>query len=98
MSTNSECLFVQTKPNEWFYVLEQRSAPKNAWDWREYADAYGPFATEDEASEHLRNNHANPGGSCTEPLPEGVLERNMDDDNVLRDLIAEAPRNTRRRY
>jgi len=95
MSTNSNCLFVQIKPDQWYYVLEDRSAPKNAWDWREYAEAYGPFPTEEGAHEHLHDNHANPGGAEIQPLPEGVLELNMDADKVLRDLIGEAPKNMR---
>jgi hypothetical protein len=98
MSTNSECLFIQTKPDEWFYVLEHRNAPKNAWDWRENASAYGPFTTEDQANEHLRNNHANPGGSTTEPLPDGVFELNLGNDKLLQELLADAPKNTRNRY
>lgn len=62
MSTGLNCQTVQTKPDEWFYILEDYSAPKMAWDWREYATAYGPFKTEEEADEHLRRHHANPGG------------------------------------
>jgi hypothetical protein len=98
MSTNSNCFIVQTRPDEWFYVLERRNAPKNCGDWREYADAYGPFETEEQSNEHLRRYHANPGGSETQPLPEGVLELNLDDDKVLRELIADAPTNTRRSH
>lgn len=90
MSTNSECLFVQIKADEWFYVLEDYSAPKNAYNWMDHATAYGPFKTEDEANKHLRDNHANPGGSCTEELIEGVAERDLSGDDVLSNLIAEA--------
>ena len=64
MSTNSECRLVETKPSRWFYILEDRNAPKNAWDWMEYARAYGPFKTEALALKHLDDNHANPGGYC----------------------------------
>lgn len=53
MSTNSNCLFVQTKPNEWFYVLEDRNAPNNTWDWREFATGYGPFEQIGRASRDL---------------------------------------------
>lgn len=42
--------------------MEDWSAPKQAWDWREFSTAYGPFGSEEEAYEHLRNSHANPGG------------------------------------
>lgn len=95
MSTNSECLFIQVKTDQWFYVLEDYNAPNNAWDWREYATAYGPFKTEDEANEHLCDNHANPGGSMTQELPEGVSVFDLSDDATMRRLIDEAPRNMR---
>lgn len=64
MSTNSECLFFQWNENEHYYLLEDCDAPNNAWDWREFATCYGPFQSEKQAEEHLRNNHANPGGAC----------------------------------
>lgn len=96
MSTNSECLILQVRKDQWFYVLEDRDAPKNAWDWREYARGYGPFPTEEAAQEHLRNCHPNPGGSCTAPLPPGVDELDLAADSVLKRLIEEAPNNTRR--
>lgn len=65
MSTNSECLFVEPKPGEWYYILESYNAPKNAWDWREYADATGPFSSETAAQEYLSTHESNPGGSST---------------------------------
>lgn len=98
MSTNSNCLFVQTKPNEWFYVLEDRNAPKNTCDWREFATGYGPFETEEAADEHLRDNHPNPGGSETEYLPAGMESLDLSKDKVLQKLLADAPKNTRHRY
>lgn len=62
MSTGLECAFVKTG-GKWYYVLQDWDCPVGAWDWLEYATAYGPFDTEDSAHDHLRNNHANPGGS-----------------------------------
>ena len=96
MSTNSNCLFVQVKPTQWFYVLERYNAPNNAWDWMEYADAYGPFPTQESADEHLARNHANPGGAEIQPLPSGVVEFDFKNEPVLKKLIEEAPKNTRR--
>lgn len=96
MSTNSECLILQVQPNQWFYVLEHRDAPNNAWDWREHASAYGPFPSEETAEKHLFDNHANPGGSQTQYLAPGVDKLDLSDDKVLQDLIEAAPRNTRR--
>ena len=66
MSTNSECHIIERNPDQWFYILEDYNAPKNAWDWREHASAYGPFVSEDAADEHLFAKHANPGGSSVE--------------------------------
>jgi hypothetical protein len=66
MSTGLECEFFQwEEENNWYYLLEQSSAPKCSWDWHEYADAYGPFKSFELAKAHLDNNHANPGGFST---------------------------------
>jgi hypothetical protein len=62
MSTGCNCAFIEYEPGQWFYLLEHYHAPKNSWDWREHADCFGPFKSEEEAIEHLYNNHANPGG------------------------------------
>lgn len=68
MSTGLNCEIIQATATEWFYVLEDDDAPKNAWDWREYARAYGPFSTKDLATDHLDRHHANPGGWWERPL------------------------------
>lgn len=70
MSTNSECLLIEVAPGKWYFVLEDYHAPKNAWDWREHAVAYGPFPTLEAAETEFRF-HANPGGSWTTPFEEG---------------------------
>ncbi len=62
MSTNLECHIIEPEPSKWYYVLEDGNAPKNAWDWREYATATGPFSTEQEAQDHLAKHESNPGG------------------------------------
>ena len=84
MSTNSECLFVERTAGQWFYILEDYNAPKNAWDWRENASAYGPFPSEEAADEHLRDNHANPGGSSTDPVG------SYTEDATLKELLDKA--------
>ena len=63
MSTGLECLFVEREKGKWYYILERYDSPKGAWDWLDYADAYGPFSSEERARKHLYHNHANPGGS-----------------------------------
>lgn len=92
MSTNSECMFYHVAKegggSEWFYLLEDYHAPKNAWDWREYATAYGPFATLYRAIAHLRDNHANPGGYGIDP--EGAPRDPGALDDVLREHFADA--------
>lgn len=62
MSTGLNCTLEETAPGVWYYVLETGDGPRNAWDWREYAEAYGPFPNTIVAAEHLHRNHANPGG------------------------------------
>ena len=85
MSTNSNCLFIEYSPGQWYYILENYNAPKNAWDWREYATAYGPFPSEEEADEHLSRHHANPGGSNT-----AEYDPAFSGDPVLQQLIRDA--------
>jgi hypothetical protein len=87
MSTGCECSFIEVEPNKWYYILEDYNAPKNAWDWREYAEAFGPFPTEDAAFAHLRDNHANPGGSSSQHYdPANPYQP----DDVMTRLMAEA--------
>jgi hypothetical protein len=90
MSSGLECEFIEILPGKWYYLLQQGSCPVQVWDWREYADAYGPFPTEEKAEENLQANHQNPGGWSTcgyrgengEPMSKG--------DEVLEKLIASA--------
>ena len=75
MSTGLECEFLWLQANgkpdgEWFYILQDWSCPAGAWDWHEYATAFGPFATYNAAHDHLRKNHANPGGHSMSTEPE----------------------------
>ena len=61
MSTGLECDFYCHGGN-WYYTLQDGNCPVQCWDWREYSTTYGPFPSYEVADEHLRNNHANPGG------------------------------------
>ena len=57
MSTGAGCHFIEKRPSEWFYELQN-------WpygEWPEYS-TYGAFSTYESAVEHLMKNHANPGG------------------------------------
>ncbi len=102
MSTGLSCIIQQVSRNAWFYILEDWDAPKQAWDWREYASAFGPFVTQQAAEEHLERFQSNPGGHHVKALPAGVdslhySEPNHKDyDKVLLGLISKAPENTKR--
>jgi hypothetical protein len=89
MSTGCNCIVVEEKPGRWFYVLEDRDAPKCAWDWREHATAYGPFKTLEAADKHLSDHHANPGSSTV------VRSSEFKRDSVMDKLLQEAPEQTR---
>tara|TARA_R110000824_G_C15197540_1_gene675394 strand:+ start:235 stop:528 length:294 start_codon:yes stop_codon:yes gene_type:complete len=91
MSTNSECLFFRWSEDKWYYLLEDYNAPKNAWDWREHASCYGPFVTVELADTHCSDNHANPGGSCTD-------ETIDTSDEVLAEHVKNAIPNAPRGY
>ena len=84
MSTGLSCQFVSPKDGEWYYILEQVSAPKCSWDWKEYADCYGKFDSFEKAYEHLKRYQANPGGFNT------VRPENFEDGPVYRELFEKA--------
>jgi len=70
MSSGLECCFFEPSLGNWYYALQDWSCPVGAWDWREHATAYGPFADNEAAIAHLRRNHANPGGWNVTPHAE----------------------------
>lgn len=86
MSTGLECEIIEEAEGVWWYVLMNWDCPRGAWDWREYADAYGPFKTQDEAVDHLRDNHANPGGYSVGSYSNGSFTP----DDTFANLKAEA--------
>ena len=57
MSTGAECYIQEVKPGQWHYAIQ-------LWPYGQSQDfdKYGPFPTEQAATNHLRDNHANPGG------------------------------------
>lgn len=85
MSTGLNCFFIEVEPGAWYYLLEEGNAPKNAWDWREFSTAYGPFGDVKQAQTHLMDEHANPGGWTVDPYEPG-----RQPDEVLAAKIAEA--------
>jgi hypothetical protein len=89
MSTGLECQFIEFRPSEWYYILQDGSCPVQTWDWREYATAYGPFPDLEKAKTSLRDNHANPGGYW-----EMEYDPKYERDEVLQRLIANPTRPT----
>jgi hypothetical protein len=82
-------MVIEQQPSRWFYVLEDRGAPNGAWDWRDYATAYGPFPTQAAALKHLHDHHSNPGGYSV------VTHDRFRSDEVIERLLREAPARTR---
>lgn len=91
MSSGLNCELIEAKPGEWYYLLEDRDAPKQTADWHEFATGYGPFATDEIAHAHLRAYHANPGGHTRYAYEEGQQL-----SGTIAELVAEAPENTAR--
>ena len=60
MSRQRECLFIEPEPNRWYMVIDDSNIA-HQWDWRDTADCYGPFPSEQSALHEL-NFHTNPGG------------------------------------
>lgn len=84
MSTGLELEYFEPKPGEWYYVLEDWSAPRGSSDWRHYATCHGPFQNQDEAHEHMNENNANPGGYFV------TENANFETDETYQRLIAAA--------
>lgn len=74
MSTGLNCQIIEPFPGTWYYVLEDSFAPNDAWDWREYATATGPFPTQKHALDYLASHESNPGGHCV--IPNGDFKMN----------------------
>lgn len=77
MSTNSECLFIEVRREQWYYLLEIKpyddddDEANDGHDWLEDAACHGPFTTFEQAHQHLSDFHANPGGFGTMSLAAG---------------------------
>ncbi|MGY3582337.1 hypothetical protein ACVIGB_000739 [Bradyrhizobium sp. USDA 4341] len=84
MSSGLECELFEPEPGKWYYVLQSYSCPVGAWEWREFAQSYGPFQNQDATEEHLRDNHANPGGYTVSAGSDFRM------DDIYRKLISEA--------
>ena len=86
MSTGLNCMFVERAEGKWYYILEDGWAPKDAFDWLEYAQAYGPFRTKEAALDHLDKHHANPGGFSVYSF----RDKNYNERETLKKLLDEA--------
>jgi hypothetical protein len=85
MSTGLECRFIEYQLGQWYYILQNWNCPVGAWDWREYATAYGPFSNQEAAEAHLSHNHANPGGCSI-----GAYHESYAKDEVYQKLVKDA--------
>jgi hypothetical protein len=75
MSTGFECQLVKT-PDGWYCVLQDYSCPVGAFDWTDYAVAYGPCADAEEAYMEMSEHNANPGGySRISDPPQGYIDK-----------------------
>lgn len=90
MSTCRECHVIEYQPGIWYYLLEQACSPAGAFDWRENAQAWGPFISHEQAQTHLFNNHPNPGHHLLRPF-----KADRKPDQILDQLIKDAFRPAR---
>jgi hypothetical protein len=58
-----ELQFIELASGDWFYIIEDRDAPRDAWDWHEYATAHGPFPTLEAAQDHEYNSDSDTSGA-----------------------------------
>lgn len=94
MSVQRECMYIETSPGKWYIVVEDCDAPRNAFDWLDNAQAYGPYETFDKAHDGFDMlGEPNPGGFHECPYEEGQeLSEN------LQALIDKAKRPSRNRF
>jgi hypothetical protein len=92
MSAKS-CLYIENEDTTWHYLVEDEDSPEDAWDWREYSTASGPFDTLEEAMEHRAGTRSDVSGSeirkytPNTPLPEVVRTK-------IEEATAAAAKNT----
>lgn len=86
MSLQRETEFIEIEGAGWFWVVEDGHAPKDAWDWREYASCRGPFATQAETDADCMRRNGNTGGYSTGRLTAGQVLA----DPVLKGLVEKA--------
>ena len=72
-----ELHFYETASGDWFYILERQHAPKDMWDWMEFADAFGPFPTYEAAARHEYESPSDTSGSTVvEYVPNKSIPKN----------------------
>jgi hypothetical protein len=57
MSSGADCFFVEKKPGEWHYEIQQYP-----YGCTEDYNKHGPFSSFAKAEKHLDRNYSNPGG------------------------------------
>lgn len=61
MSSGLSLEFHERADGEWYYLIEEESAPEDVWDWRDFAELIGPFPSLDAARHHNIANYPNTG-------------------------------------
>lgn len=91
MSIDKECEFVQISTHEWFYLIGPQK--KRHWgkeDWREQAQAFGPFHSSTHAADHLNRSQSGVRGYLLHYLPDGRQELNWEEEPLLQKLIQQS--------
>ena len=58
-----ELQFIETASGDWFYIIEDRDAPSDTWNWHDYATAHGPFPNLDAAQDHEYRSDSDTSGA-----------------------------------
>jgi len=74
MSQILETVFIEPQPGQWYYLLEEPTAPTEAMDWRDYAKAIGPFSSYEEADAYFCENEVSTSGATRIPHDEFVMD------------------------
>lgn len=87
MSSGLNCEFIEFTPGNWYYVLEKWDAPREAFDWHEYASACGPFVSYEAATDYFCEHERNPGGWNPRKY-DPAFQKN----EILKELVNDAQR------
>jgi hypothetical protein len=84
-------MFIEPEKGSWYYLQERPDAWANAWDWREEADAFGPFTSYEEACDHQYDHQNTTSGAEVWSFEDNQTASKITD--VVLQKIALAPAN-----